>query len=504
MNPELKSMLIKYLEDQDKNNNFDEYVYEALEKLADESGLYLSVSSPKRIEVGDFLQQDFHLVFELDRTGILVSYFIFRTNSWAYSGERTDLHDCFSVLFSLACATNKISVSLWDVSNGFSQVEGELYARYATISQPNCSVITQDEAGIENIKSMISIYKDFQSFILPYKCQSSSDKKYSWDLDELHETSKSIACLMELSTEDVVANRRAQPDWDYYQICKENISIIKTPIGSKMLCGYVSEAYDDLEKLSDSNIVYHKNGIAKNCFSINEVEQIQRIAKFLTGYSGKILASESHIFALTKDWVIVKKGDFGFDRFRDERDTFSQLILNKVNFLFENLCFEWKKGGCPSRFESLCRDLLVREPLISRVRKVSPTNQPDNGRDLVAEVINYKPTSVLIEQTEQPINIKKYMVQCKLTNKTLGIPSGMGPFEAMYLGGYDGYFLITNSMLSSSHTAQLEKLRSDDNYNAEWWVKDDIEERLKSNIDILLEYTDLVTYTSPSKTIRFS
>lgn len=503
MNPELKSMLMKHLEDQDTDNNFDDLIYRALEGLATESELYLSVRTPNRIDIGDFTQQDFYLVFELDQTGLVVSYFIFRTNSMIYDGERTDLHDCLSLLFSLCCATNNISTSLWDVGNGFSQIEGELYARYAAVSQPSCSVITQDEAGIENISSIISVYKDFQSFMRPYKCQSSKHKSYSWDLEDLHESCRSIAGVLGLSKDDVVANRRWQPDWDYFQISSQNISIIKTPIGTRMLSGYISQTFDNLEKLCDENVTYYKSGNVKNSFSIDEVQQIQNIAKHLTDDSGEILTSESHIFAVSKEWVIAKRGDFGIERFKEERDNFSKSILNKVNFLFEKLSFKWNESGCPSRFESLCRDLLAREPLVSRVRKVSPTNQPDRSRDLIAEIIDYKPTSVLVEQSEQPLDIKKYFVQCKLTKKTLGIPSGMGPFEAMYLGGYDGYFLITNSILSSDHTAQLEKLRSDDKYNADWWVKDDIEERLKNNIDILLEYTDLVSYSHLNKSLNW-
>ena len=74
----------------------------------------------------------------------------------------------------------------------------------------------------------------------------------------------------------------------------------------------------------------------------------------------------------------------------------------------------------------------------------------------------------------------------------MGIPKGMGPFEALYLGDYSGYLLITNSTLSSDHTALLEKLRSDPKFEADWWTKVEIEERLKSNMDLMYKYSDLV------------
>ncbi|HAS8124521.1 TPA: hypothetical protein I7665_20760, partial [Vibrio vulnificus] len=122
----------------------------------------------------------------------------------------------------------------------------------------------------------------------------------------------------------------------------------------------------------------------------------------------------------------------------------------------------------------------------------SPTNQPDRGRDIVAELVKYKPKDELVYEGEQVLQISKYLVQCKLTSKTLGIPKGMGPFEALYLGDYSGYLLITNSTLSSDHTALLEKLRSDPKFEADWWTKVEIEERLKSNMDLMYKYSDLV------------
>lgn len=496
MSPEFISMLKEHLDSEDKSNNFDPAIYDTLVKLSGELGLYSSVRSANRIDIGDFTQQDFYLAFELDKTGLIIAYFVFRSSSWTYDGERTDIHDTQSLLFSLCCATNNYSVSLWDVTNGFSQIEEELYGRYATISQPNHSVITQDESGLKHIKSILSIYKDYQRFLLAYKCQSSSVKSYCWNIEEIESQTKKFADILGVDISEVFGNRRTQPDWDYYKAHSQRISVIKTPLATKMFEKHVLDTVKSTKKLVDDEIIYLKHTSQKNCFSSAELLQIKELISSFTESNLKIIATESHIFAIGGEWIVSKHGDFGFERFKLERETFSGKVLKKVNFLFENGTFSWNAKGCPERFENLCRDLLAREPLVSRVRKVSPTNQPDRSRDLIAEIIEYKPTDAVIHSSAQPLDINRYLVQCKLTSKTLGIPSGMGPIEALYLGNYNGYFLITNSILSSDHTALLEKIRSDDKYHADWWLKDDIEERLKINIDLLYKYDDLVSYST--------
>lgn len=487
-------MLNEYLDSQDKTNNFDDSTYSFIVQLANKLEFYTSVRTPNRIDVGDHKQRDFYLVFELDSSGLVVVYFVFKTDSLTYDGERTDLHDCQSILFSLCCSTNAFSVSLWDIDNSFSNIEGELYGRFAMISQPNLSVITQDEVGKRNIELIFYIYKDYQSFILPYRCQSSNIKGYEWDTECIYRYRQSIALVLKVDIQDVVGNKRTQPDWDYFQIYSKKISIIRSSIAEQMLGPYIASTFLKIEKLDDDNCKYYKLGMLKNSFSASDVKSLKSLALEITGSLPTILTSESHLFAISNDWIFSKQGDYGFERFKKERDKFSKLVSKKIDFLYERPVLVWNEEGSPSRFEDLCRELLSREPLVSRVRKVAPTNQPDRSRDLVAEIIDYTPTNELVNELDQPVKIDKFLVQCKMSKKTLGIPKSMGPFEALYLGNYDGYFLITNTVLSSDHTGLLEKIRSDERYTADWWTKDELEARLQANFDLIHEYSDLVAY----------
>ncbi|HAS8124672.1 TPA: hypothetical protein I7665_21620, partial [Vibrio vulnificus] len=108
------SWLKEQLEKQNTQNNFEQLIYQHLSTRTSELGLYLSVRNKNRLDVGDFNQHDFYLAFELDVSGLIVPYFVFRTSSWAYDGERTDLHDCQSLMFGLCNLTKGYLVSLWD------------------------------------------------------------------------------------------------------------------------------------------------------------------------------------------------------------------------------------------------------------------------------------------------------------------------------------------------------------------------------------------------------
>lgn len=479
---------------QEESTKFNKNFQENLLKLIDQLELKITERTKNRLDISDEYQQDFYLTLELDTSDIAIAYFIFRTNSYNYDGERTDLHDCQSILFSICCAINSQSVSLWDIENPFSEIEEELYGRYAIISQPNFSVIPQDAPGLKILKEVLHTYKTFQEFTIYYKHYSTKSKHYSWDTKNINLLREKIASYLGISPDKIIGNERTYPDWNYFQIYSEKLSAIHSTIASKTLTHHIIAISKKNDQITDSNITYLKNDHLKHCHSEEEIKKTTSLAESLGGCAAKILPTESHLFAISGDWIVAKRGDFGLQRFKNERITFSKKITEKINFLFEVRKLTWNKKGSPERFEDLCRDILAREPLVTRTRKVSPTNQPDKGRDLIVEIIDSKPTDELVSQSDHPLAIKKYLVQCKYSNRTLGIPKGMGPFESIYLGNYDGYFLITNNTLSSDFTSLLEKIRADERYSADWWTQAEIEEKLKDNIDLIVKYDDLVSY----------
>lgn len=64
-------------------------------------------------------------------------YLTVRTTSWDFGGERTDLHDAFSLLWAAMLRAREVaSGRLVTVLNGFSGIDSEIYARLIRLDQP--------------------------------------------------------------------------------------------------------------------------------------------------------------------------------------------------------------------------------------------------------------------------------------------------------------------------------------------------------------------------------
>ena len=64
-------------------------------------------------------------------------YLLLRTTSWEWDGERTDIHDVFSLLWAASLRVREIaSVQVVTVLNEFSGIPSEICARYLVLEQP--------------------------------------------------------------------------------------------------------------------------------------------------------------------------------------------------------------------------------------------------------------------------------------------------------------------------------------------------------------------------------
>ena len=311
------------------NTKISDALYNCLATGCSEHDLALYKRDENRFDVCDKFQRDFYLIFEQHQSGIVASYFVFRTDSFSYNGERTDLHDVESLLFSLSSLLNGFSVSLWDVGNGFSDIEEELYGRFATVVQPNLSVLTDDEQGVEKAISLLLIYKKFQCLLLDYLNQSHPQKRYNWDVFCLHSLRKRIANVIGIESDHVVGCERSKPDWFYFQIYSLNISIFSSKIAKKILSSSLDSYFNGLESIEDNGTTYYKAGSNNNSFSLEDIEQIKSISKELSSDEVKLVVTENNIFAITDHWFITKSGSFGIDRFLEEREIFTKSVDSK-------------------------------------------------------------------------------------------------------------------------------------------------------------------------------
>ena len=207
---------------------------------------------------------------------------------------------------------------------------------------------------------------------------------------------------------------------------------------------------------------------------------------------------ENYFVLLGDRHVILVKSNCSRPAYNREKETIKQRHIKESFTIFRESAFIWNikdKEVDAEIFEDLILDLLKREAGVTWAKKVAPTNQPDNGRDIICEW--YNPSgSEMIDREAKLITAKKIIVQCKakMTNskkQSVG-KSDVDISDTIDFYEPDGYLLVASSQITKDITEHLEKLKARGKLWIDWWNRVDIEERLRKNPDIAMRYQKIV------------
>lgn len=300
--------------------------------------------------------------------------------------------------------------------------------------------------------------------------------------------------------ESHVANMRANPDWFFFSSYSSNLSIINSPHICKML-----KMFD-----AKNNKIYTLDGVTalveiydniRTSISFKEITFAGNLFKSLDDYSETIVISQENRLIFVSDiHLLIKYENCGMESVSKEKELIHLRQKKEIALLFGDRKFLWNiiDRKASAEFEDLILELLDREPWIFSVKKVAPTNQGDNGRDLICEydMLHHEKS---INKNEKSTRIGRMIVQCK-TNLKSSKKSSIGKSDvdlANTIFHYrpDGYMLVVNTQITRDLTEMLElqKERKEQN-EITWWNAFDIEERLRNNPDILTRYRNLVDY----------
>jgi hypothetical protein len=161
------------------------------------------------------------LTFSLEFTesGVFI-YLYFRTTSWDWDGERTDLNDVLSVLPAvfLRIGAPYASCMLYDIEHPAGEMpESEVYARYIVFMQPEgiLSLSTDTVERLTEILLALAIYETHLGGFLAFV--PNAVDRYSFEDERLLQwVSKVRAALGQ--TEDAEASycSRTNPRWMFY------------------------------------------------------------------------------------------------------------------------------------------------------------------------------------------------------------------------------------------------------------------------------------------------
>lgn len=416
--------------------------------------------------------------------------------------EVTDLHEIIpSVLAAITKSYGNSSFRFLQEENDFSGVEDELYAMYWFPGQPlNEQIRKNKEQDFDCLFSILMdlyIFHEYQGDILGVCAIDYQD--YSYDSPKLNVWVNKIRSFIG-NNESYVANKRINPNWFYFRSITSGVSVTYSPHIAQRLKTLASA-------ISEVTFV---DGVGARIEIVNDIQTsisyekekfVKQLLKRLDDNSDlKVITQENQLVFISDSHLVFTYGDYGVGSVYLEKQQILQRQQREISILFGDLNFKWniKDRQSSAEFEDLILELLDREPWVLSVKKVAPTNQADNGRDLICEY-NMRYNELGMTEGENSFKVGKMIIQCK-TNLKESKKNSIGKSDvdvANTIFDYrpNGYMLIVNTQITRDLTEMLERLKDRKEQDTIlWWNAYDVEDRLRKHPDIQARYRHIVDY----------
>lgn len=421
-----------------------------------------------------------------------------RTNSWYYIDERTDIHDTISLAFALFLKCSDITSSfLFDVSNPATGADDEIYLRYIIPYQSHPAFFKLNEEGLEQYKKLVVGFFLFEQYLWGSfdGCPCSECKKrlgYSYDYKDELEPELQTRIHKAIGTPRLYNLKdRKLPTWNYYRDFGRKITIVYSPQLADFLFGLAfAPKKEELESMKGKLILAE---LQKNYIDEKVIQRASKIFKVLEPQMSEdlqVVTLENKAVFCSRNFILSFDKDCGLNAFKVAKEELRARHQKEFALLFADSKLKWKDYVKDDAFEDLIKDLLEREPNVIRVRKVSHTNEPDGSRDLIAEI--QTPTKRKMKnEAPNPNEIIKVIVQCKAMKGGVGKSDVVDVKDTIEHNDYQGYFLAVSSYTKRSLTDFLDRMRTKGEYWIDWWTRQEIDERLKRNPDLIAKYPEV-------------
>lgn len=427
-------------------------------------------------------------------------YFLIRTYDVVFQGDRADVHVILSLIFAsfLRNFETNISSSLFDIAHPV--VDDEVWGRYIVSEQDPKRLNIKSWHELENflvkIIKAVSFWRDilWQSVGCPCKeCLSmlGLEENYrGYDLSNEMDHSKNN----KLKTSNRLnSGSRNLPKWEYFYDMENEITIIKSQEIANFFQVILRNCISKEEKLNGLNGQFIVSNELNNFISKSIKSEFKKYFNHLQldiqFNKLEYIPLENMILSVSGSYLIALGRLTGEYKFRVEKEKIRQRHNKESEFLFPISEFDWNDSICPDQFENLIKSLLEQEQNIKSVRKNSPINQGDKGRDLLIEW-NVK-DEALISKSHPPIGLIKVVGQCKASIHTIGKNKVQDIRDTVETHNAGGFFLAVSSQISAPLTEIMENLKSKGIWT-DWWNRDDIEMRLSRNPDLIPLFPDVL------------
>jgi hypothetical protein len=433
-----------------------------------------------------------HVDFLSPEEGFL--HFGYRTTSWEFAGERTDLHDVVPVvLAAILSGVGETSFGFLD-EGGFAGPD-EIYARLMLPQQPG-PVVDLSQTGF--LAKRLAAVFSAESLILevlhdPVECNCEEGRDEPPTPAEPGWASAACASLGLQETPKLFLSRRSWPEWQYLHSPQRALTLVE--------CGRLADLLGEIDARQQRTLQMVEEGLLVRSGALDHViptKTIKRATRILRKLDDLPEGEKPHLFPLEDRvvasgfrHVLVLPAESGQAAFQATRVRCEARARHQLDFLGGPSHFEWAESIAADRFEDLVRDLLRTAGLVQRVRQVGAVNDRDRGRDLIADWV--LPVPARHGPEEPAYRVVPVIAQVKARSAAVGKSDVPDIVDTIEEHDASGYFLAVSGRLTAPLVDRLEMLRRKGRFEViDWWERPQVEDQLRRAPDVLARYSDLV------------
>lgn len=430
---------------------------------------------------------------------------VVKTWGWQFDGDRTDVHDVFSLVWAAVLRAFGLS-SPWLVDEPHVVVPEEIGARHLVLQQ--CPWDLSENNSFDAARRSMNAWSAFGFHLL--------DDVFDWErgssfarpgITTSHQTDKPIWADQLIKflryPKDITISRRMFPLWIYFASHKRGVSIIRMPKIRVKSLRVVLTPFVPVMARGEEALAIFANGIP-NAVQYKLISKARKLLSLTDDRCDDpliILPLDSHCLFIGDKTVIALRANCGREIFQREREFLIKRRSSEDRVFFADSVVEWRTPLCAADFEELSVDLIRREPGVIRAKPVGNINDRDGGRDILIDWSIPKPHKKINSESnsndrtsikEGKKTIIRVLAQVKSRSKTLGKKDVRDIRDTLDYYNAQAFLLIAHPRISTALIDYLEDLRTKTGFGAEWWEARDIENRLRRHPDLANRYPKLV------------
>ena len=414
-----------------------------------------------------------------------------RTSSWQFSGERTDLHDVWSLCWAAFLrAAGIASPWLFDEEGWCGPME--LSGRQLFIQPVSWGL--DDEKAFDRVYKALSAWTAFAyhlfDSIFDWEGAANDHSGNVWDKRGQEEKWAQAVLKSLRHPKEYTASKRTLPSWLYFSALPRGVTIVQFSKQDMDALKFVLGSYRPNAVNGENALAVFSNGIV-NGVPFKSITLAKRLMKKAGDpeNSPLILPIDSHCLFFGKQTLIAVRENCGHTVYEAERELFLRRRASEDHVFFGNSRVDWLVPLDAGEFESLCVDILRREPAVVRAKPVGGLNDRDGGRDIL---IDWIVPSHRLENEKRTIKIRRILAQVKTRKRPVGKGDVRDIRDTVERYDAHGYMLVAHPRLTAYLVDFLEDLRTKSEFMVDWWEMRDLESRLRRNPDIARRYPKLV------------